>query len=181
MDSAGLSAIESLVGEGRAVIKAEDSAVVEAVKYAVVSDRNATFYLSHAQFAAVNAWYWTPRRMSEVGLEPVSREEVARIQSELGIEKIGLAYSNVIDLPCGHRYGAFEFMQQGINLHGRSSVQAVFNMKDTYLIRSNPPEEIICQEDGQRALAKHYYCYQSYGCCRGEPPTDPPVRVTVSR
>ncbi|KPV61083.1 hypothetical protein QJ48_01770 [Paenibacillus sp. A3] len=161
-----LADIESVVSSGKAVMVAEDGIVVAAVQEAVMAGRTATFYLTRAQFTAVNSWYWTPRMIRDTGLEPVSYEEKARIQSDLGIEETRLAYSNRIECQCGRMYGAYEFMQQGISEHGREAVQSIFNLKDVAVIRVNPRQEANCPECGQILRAPHYYCYWSYGCCR---------------
>lgn len=60
MDRASLDTVESVVRDGKVVISADDSTVVAMVQDAVMSGRAVTFYLSRAQFTAVNAWYWTP-------------------------------------------------------------------------------------------------------------------------
>ncbi|MDB1088118.1 hypothetical protein PJ985_11140 [Streptomyces sp. ACA25] len=166
MDKSSLLAIESVVGGGRAVMVGEDAVVVAAVQDAVKSGRTATFYLTRRQFTAVNTWYWTPQVIRSVGLEPVSYEEKARVRAELGIEDTKLSYSNRIECQCGQVYGAFEFLQQGIREHGRETVQAVFNLEDSPVLRVNPRQEAVCPECLQILRAPHYYCYWGYGCCR---------------
>jgi hypothetical protein len=166
MDRAMVPAIESIVRGGKAVMMAEDGVIVAAVQDAVLKGRSATFYLSRAQFTAVNKWYWTPQMISGTGLLPVPLEERNRIRSELGIEETGLAYSNRIACVCGRTYGSFEFMQQGLREHGLEAVQAIFSMKDAAVIRVNPNQETICPDCKLTLLAPHYYCYWSYGCCR---------------
>ncbi|MFD4585361.1 hypothetical protein [Streptomyces sp. NPDC058434] len=165
MDTSSLAGIESVVKRGRAVMAADDTAVVDAVKETVRSGRTATFYLTRSQFDAVNAWYWTPNRMKQLGLEPVSDEEMARITAELGAEACGSAYSNRIKCPSGHVYGAFEFVKQGIEEHGLEATRAVFALKDTAVIRANPHQQVQCVECRRRLATPHYYVYWGYGCC----------------
>lgn len=164
-----LDDLDSVVRSGKAVMAAEDGIVIAAVQDAVRAGRTATFYLTRAQFIAVNSWYWTPRRIRDSGLEPVSDEEATRIQSELGIEQADIFYSNRIKCQCGHVYGAFEFMQQGIKEHhGLEAVQSVFNLKDTYVMRVNPHQETICPNCKRVLREAHYYICRNYGCCRAE-------------
>ncbi|WP_328398966.1 hypothetical protein OHS70_18885 [Streptomyces sp. NBC_00390] len=169
MDKESLGDIESVVAGRRAVMMAEDSVVVDVVKSVVKSGRTATFYLTPDQFAAVNAWYWTPHRMKHMGLEPVLDAEIAQIASALGIEQSALsacsAYSNRIACPCGHTYGALEFVQQGITEHGLAATQRVFNLKDTAVIRANSHQQVSCPTCRRRLATPHYYVYWGYGCC----------------
>lgn len=161
--------IDSVVSSGKAVMAAEDGIVIAAVQDAVRTGRTATFYLTRAQYKAVNSWYWTPQRIRAWGLEQVSEEEKARIQSELGIEHSDVDYSNRIKCQCGQVYGAFEFIQQGLNEHGgREAIQSVFNMKDTYVMRVNPRQEAICPNCKQILAESHSYRCRSYGCSRVE-------------
>ncbi|MFC9774485.1 hypothetical protein [Paenibacillus chitinolyticus] len=161
-----LDDIESVVSGGKAVMVAEDGIVVAAVQEAIMSGRSATFYLTRAQFTAVNSWYWTPQMIKGTGLEPVSAEEKDRIQSELGIEETKLSYSNRIQCQCGRMYGAFEFMQQGMKEHGREAVQSIFKLKEVTVLRVNPRQEAVCPDCETILRAPHYYCYWRYGCCR---------------
>ncbi|MCI0767542.1 hypothetical protein [Bacillus sp. TL12] len=168
MNRFSLDDLESVVRGGKAVIAAADSIVIAAVQDAVRKGRTATFYLTRDQFTAVRQWYWTPKRFREYGLEPVSDEEKARIQSELGIKEDDIFYSNRIKCQCGHVYGAFEFMQQGINEHGREAVESVFNLKDTYVMRVNSHQEAICPNCKNFLRESHYYDMRRYGCARVE-------------
>ncbi|MCI0767543.1 hypothetical protein [Bacillus sp. TL12] len=147
---------------------AEDGIIIAAVRDAVREGRTATFYLTRDQFKAVDSLYWTPKRIKDWGLEPVSDAEKTRIQSELGIEQANIFYSNRIKCQCGHVYGAFEFMQQGINEHGREAVESVFNLKDTYVMRVNPHQEAICPNCKRREPTAHAYVCEVYGCNRAE-------------
>ncbi|MGA5558890.1 hypothetical protein [Streptomyces lavendulocolor] len=165
MDKSSLAGVDSVVGGGRAVMTAEDSVVVDVVKATVKSGRTATFYLTPSQFSAVNAWYWTPQRMKHLGLEPVSDEEMARIKTALGTEASGSAYSNRIECPNGHPYGAFEFVKQGIEEHGLDATRAVFDLKDTAVIRANPHQQVVCATCRRQLASPHYYVYWRYGCC----------------
>ena len=56
---------------------------------ALKAGRSATFYVPPAQAQAVMRWYWTPRRVKEVGMELVSLEERNRIEAELKVKDMG--------------------------------------------------------------------------------------------
>lgn len=100
-------------------------------------------------------------------MEPVSKEEKTKIESELGIKETGSLYSNRIRCGCGGEYGAFEFIQQGIREHGRDMVSSVLEFEETSVIRVNPPTFAICPECNQRLLQGHYYAWlNGYGCCQ---------------
>jgi hypothetical protein len=166
--SSSLSAIEAVVGSGKAVISGDDSSIVAAVQEALMHGRSVNFYVSRAQFQAVMRWYWTPRRIEETGIELVTREERERIESELHVKDTGSLYSNRIQCPCGQVYGAFEFIQQGIREHGREFVGAVLELENTSVIRVNPPTVAVCPSCDTMAIAGHHYEWgQRYGCCGG--------------
>ncbi|MFE4634884.1 hypothetical protein ACFRJ1_16125 [Streptomyces sp. NPDC056773] len=170
MKSSSLAEIDALVRDGRIVMSGDDSAVVAAVQDALKAGRSVTFYLSRGQAEAVKAWYWSPRRIKDRGMEPVPREERERIASELGVN-IGPAHSNRIDCECGAQYGAFEFIEQGIKEHGKESVDAVMALKNTYVLRVNPVTPVVCAACGARILVGHEYDHTNqYGCCRSENP-----------
>ncbi|WP_251022561.1 hypothetical protein [Streptomyces sp. ISL-10] len=164
-----MSAIEAVVSSGKAVISADDSSIVAAVQETLRKGGSATFYVTHAQAAAVNSWYWTPKRIRETEVEAVSKEEKARIEAELGVKETGALFSNRIPCECGRVYGAFEFVQQGIREHGREAVGAVLELKDTSVIRVNPVQVTVCPDCNQRLLRGHYYCWvNGYGCCKSD-------------
>ncbi|MFE9635795.1 hypothetical protein [Streptomyces sp. NPDC006463] len=157
--------IDDIVRGGQVTLAADDGSVLATVRETVMSGRTATFYLSRAQADAIKVWYWTPTRIREAGMEPVSAEERARIESELGLKCTPPAYSNTLTCECGGTYGAFEFLQQGIREHGKELVEAIFALKDTSVIRVNSNNSAICAKCNQRMLRSHYYDYRNYGCC----------------
>jgi len=159
------AAIDEIVSGGQIVLAADDGSVLATVREAIKSGRTETFYLPRAQADAIKVWYWSPTRIREAGMEPVSPGEKARIESELGVKCTGSAYSNKLSCECGGTYGAFEFLQQGIREHGKDMVEAIFAMKDASVIRVNPNNSAICVQCNQRMLGSHYYDYRNYGCC----------------
>ncbi|MCP9960124.1 hypothetical protein [Streptomyces sudanensis] len=170
MDRASLDTVESVVRDGKVVISADDSTVVAMVQDAVMSGRAVTFYLSRAQFTAVNAWYWTPTRIRAVGMEAVTHEEKARIESELGIRISGSSYSNRIECHCGRGYGTFEFVQQGIREHGREAVAAALELEVSHVLRVNQPLTAVCPDCDEELLARHDYKQDKYACCKDTKP-----------
>ncbi|MGW3710108.1 hypothetical protein ACWDN6_08115 [Streptomyces albogriseolus] len=171
MNSSSFAEIDALVRDGRIVMSGDDSSVVAAVQDALKAGRTVTFYLSLGQAEAVKAWYWSPRRIKERGMEPVSREERERITSELRVKDIGPAHSNRIECECGAQYGAFEFIRQGIDEHGKESVDAVLALENAYVLRVNPVTPAVCAACGARISVGHEYDMASrYGCCRTEAP-----------
>ncbi|MFJ8162315.1 hypothetical protein ACIRBY_15480 [Streptomyces sp. NPDC096136] len=170
MKRSSFAEIDAMVGEGKVVMSADDSAVVAAVQDALRVGRSVTFYLSLKQADAFRSWYWSPRRIKDRGMEPVSREERRRITSKLGVKDIGPAYSNRLDCACGARYGAFEFIEQGIAEHGREAVEAVLALENTYVLRVNPATPAVCSVCRSVVLVGHEYDMTGrYGCSRSEP------------
>ncbi|WP_251094826.1 hypothetical protein [Streptomyces sp. Caat 7-52] len=159
------TAIDEVVRGGQVVMAADDGSVLATVREAIKSGRSATFYLPRTQADAIKAWYWSPGRIKEAGMEPVSPEEKARIESELGVKCTGSAYSNKLSCECGGVYGAFEFLQQGIREHGKEMVEAIFALENASVIRVNPNNSAICAKCNVRMLAGHEYDYRNYGCC----------------
>jgi hypothetical protein len=86
---ASLNSIEEVVNGGRAVISADKSIIIAMMQEAVKSGRSAVFYVSPEQGQAVMRWYWTPGRIKEIGMEAVSQEERAKIESVLGFRCVG--------------------------------------------------------------------------------------------
>jgi hypothetical protein len=72
---APLNSIDTVVGAGKAVISADNSVIVAMMQAALRQGRSATFYVSREQGQALMRWYWTPGRIKEIGMEPVSKEE----------------------------------------------------------------------------------------------------------
>ncbi|MFG2296033.1 hypothetical protein [Streptomyces sp. NPDC048603] len=168
MEKSSLAALESIVRSGKTVMTAEDSIILAAVQDATRTGRTATFYVNLRVFKAWSCWYWTPRLVKDSGLEPVSAEEKERIRTELGLEGIDVAYSNRIECQCGGVYGAFEFMQEGVQEHGKEAVQAVFDLQEMAVIRVNPVQDTTCPNCRASLLGKHWYEHKKYGCSRSE-------------
>jgi hypothetical protein len=168
-----LHSIDATVGAGKVIVSADNSIVVGMVQETIKHGRSATFYLSPEQGQSVMRWYWTPKRVKEIGLEAVSKEEKARIDSELGINCAGQWFSNRIECPCGGLYGMFEFMQQGLREHDRDWIKAVLALKNTSVLRINPALDAFCPQCNFVLSTQHWYEMKmpngtlSYGCCRG--------------
>ena len=168
-----LGSIEAVVNGGKAVISADNSIVIAMMQEALKHGRSATFYVSPEQGQAVMRWYWTPGRIKEIGMEAVSKEERAKIESELGLSGWGPMFSNRIECPCGGVYGMFEFIQQGLREHDRDSIKAVMQLKNTSVLRVNPALNVFCPQCNQMLLTGHWYEMRmpngtlSYGCCSG--------------
>jgi hypothetical protein len=139
-----LAQIESVVAGGMAVMAGEDTVVVAAVKDTINSGRSINFYLSQAQAGAVKSWYWTPERVRNSGLEPISAEEKSKIESTLGIRNIKYFCFSRVTCECGKVYGAFEFLRQGIREHGVDMVNALFALQGVAVLRVNPVFTPIC-------------------------------------
>ncbi|MCR8965154.1 hypothetical protein O0550_18435 [Brevibacillus halotolerans] len=120
--------IESVVSSGKAVMAAENGIIIAAVQNAVREGRTATFYLTHAQYKAVNSWYWTPRRIRDSGLEQVSEEEKARIQSELRMSNLTLTTPTMLSASVGRcmvhlsSYSRDSMNMVDARLYNRSSI-----------------------------------------------------------
>jgi hypothetical protein len=171
---ASLSSVEDVVNGGKGVISADDSIIIATMQEALRRGRSATFYVSPAQAQAVMRWYWTPGRIKEIGYEPVSEEERAKIESELGIKCVGQWFANRIQCPtCGVVYGMFEFMQQGLREHDRDWIKAVLELKNTSVLRVNPALDAICANCNRLVIVGHWYGMYFddgtliYGCCSG--------------
>jgi hypothetical protein len=168
-----LSSIETAVNGGKAIISADNSIIIAVMQEALKHGRSATFYVSPEQAQAVWRWYWTPWRIKEIGMEAVSKEERAKIESELGLQDMGPMFSNRIECPCGGVYGMFEFMQQGLREHDRDWIKAVMELKNTSVLRVNPALDAFCPQCNQMLLMGHWYGMSlpdgtlAYGCCSG--------------
>ncbi len=140
-----LDSIDAVGGGGKAVISADDSIYIAMMQEALRHGRSATFYVSPEQGQAVMRWLLTPGRIKEIGLEAVSDEERAKIESELGFKCVGHWFSNRIECPrCGSVYGMVEFIQQGLREHDRDWVKAVLELKNTGVLRVNPALDAFC-------------------------------------
>jgi hypothetical protein len=171
-----LNSIDAVVKGGGAVVSADNSIIVAMMQEALRAGRSATFYVSPAQAQAVLRWFWTPGRRKEWGMEPISKEERAKIESELKL-KAPAGFSNRIQCQtCGGVYGEFEFMQQGLREHGRDFVEGVLNLKNTAVLRINPSQDAFCPKCNQKLIVYHNYEMVAddgtliYGCCSGEIP-----------
>jgi len=169
MPEMDISSIVALVKQGKTVVSGEDSMIVDAVLRATEEKRRATFYVSRILKDEIMARYWTPERVEEVGLMPVSLEEAGRIKADFGLDVGG--YSNRFDCPrCGHGYGAYEFLKQGIEEHGREVPESILSMEDTAVIQVNPVQIPVCPNCGlpMGLMRAHHYSYNpGYGCCKG--------------
>src|SRR5713101_773599 len=138
-----ISSIVALVKQGKTVVSGEDSMIVDAVISAINERRVATYYVTPAQNEAVMKRYWTHEHVQKSGIKPISDEEIERIKSGLSLDVSG--YSNHIECPkCGHGYGMYEFLQQGIEEHGREVVEAILSLRDINIIRVNPIQTPVC-------------------------------------
>jgi hypothetical protein len=176
--ASSLSAIEALVNAGKAVVSADNSIVIAMMQEAIRAGRTEmTFFVSPEQATAVMQWFLTPGRIKQMDVELVSKEERAKIKSELGVN-IPAAASSRGRCSNGHVYGLFEFIQQGIREHGSDYVHATMELKNTAVLRINPVQLLICPKCSERFVIFHkdlYACYRDdgkllYGCCKGEIP-----------
>ncbi|MFE1775324.1 hypothetical protein [Streptomyces sp. NPDC059008] len=175
--------IDDFIGSGSCVLSASDEAVLEIIKKAVEGGISASFYVSRGMAEAITSWYWTPERIRETGVEEVSTDELRRIEKELGLKDV-IHFANRTPCEnCGHVYGAFEFIEQGLREHGREMVEATLEMKETALIRVNPSEVSVCPKCNEKItegalklgeriiggtpVGHHYGGTSAYaGCCR---------------
>ncbi|QPQ31142.1 hypothetical protein [Lysinibacillus sp. JNUCC 51] len=148
-----LTHIDAVACSGKVIISANDSTVVEIVKETINSGKSASFYLTNDQAKAVKAWYWSPERMKTSKIQPISNDKKARIKDELGIEVHSFRFSP-IQCECGHIYGGFEFLQQGIRDHGVNSVRGVFNLKNSMFLQANPTLVAICTNCDQKLTSR---------------------------
>jgi hypothetical protein len=170
MKDSVLQTIDSIASGRRAVIAGRDDDIVEVVKAAIRADLSVSFYLTKVQTEAVRSWYWTAERIEFTGLKPVSEEEDQRIQDELGLKITNFRYAP-FDCDCGHRYGAFEFLQQGVRQHGVESVKSVFSLENATLFQINPTFVPVCPSCGKelgnnmKMRGGGWYDCDGYGGC----------------
>src|SRR6202453_3997630 len=75
--ASSVSSIDAIVSGGKAVVSADKSIIIAMVQEALKADRmETTFYVSPEVGAAVRQWYLTPRRIKEMGVKVVSKEEL---------------------------------------------------------------------------------------------------------
>lgn len=176
--AASFRAIETLVHQGKAVVSSENSAMVEWATVAIAEGRTVTLYLKPTVFEAIRHWYWTPERIELVGLKPLSAEQVERVKADFDLEIDG--YANSVDCPrCGRSYSTYEFIQQGIEEHGREVVRSTFSLRQAAILQINPVQNLICRNcrlhilssirEGAVRIHYHYdyWCSQgnAYACC----------------
>ncbi|MEU6038680.1 hypothetical protein ABZ801_25050 [Actinomadura sp. NPDC047616] len=168
MQETEISAIVSLVQQGKTVVSGEASLIVDAVLRATEEHRSATFWVAPEVMNEITSRHWTRERVKAFGLEPVSGEEAGRIKRQFDIDVNG--YSNRIECPrCGHIYGMYEFVQQGIEEHGHEFVKGVMSLEGAAVIRVNPVQIPVCPDCRLRIRGEaHAYMHDAYGCNRVE-------------
>lgn len=171
MNNSLLEHVDAIAAGGKAVISADDDTVVALVKAAIESDQSVSFYLTPSQAAAIRDWYWTPERTRLTGISRISAEEEQRIADELDIHVTNFRYAPM-NCPCGHTYGAFDFLAQGVRQHGRNAVSAVFALRNSTFFQVNPRFVPVCPDCGEQLemMTKDggggwYDCDQYGGCC----------------
>lgn len=144
-----LGAIEALVKQGKAVISAEDSAVIELALKLIEEGKTATFYLKDVLFTEIiRRRNSTPDgAAASANLQPLSAEEAARIKADFSIEIDGGSSKETCPR-CRSVYGTYEFIQQGIKEHGEEAVRAVFSLKGVSVLQIHPRQDILCQTCG---------------------------------
>ena len=174
-------AIETLIHQGKTVVSSEDSAIIEWAIEAITEGRTATLYLKPMVFEAIRRWYWTPERVKNVGLKPISVEHAAKVKSDFDIEVDG--HANSLDCPrCGDCYSTYEFIQQGIEEHGQEVVRGTFSFRRAAILQIHPVQNIICRNCRLHILpgdqfgdpgkyGGYYYDYacgqgNAYACCQ---------------
>nr|WP_271212495.1 hypothetical protein [Rhodococcus wratislaviensis] len=185
MERTSLDRIDATVENGNCVISADRDTILAVVRYAIENGRSATFYMPKEHADAVNSWFWTAERRSELEVNAVTAEEKLKIERYLGIRIPEQSCSNRIECPvCGYFYGAFEFIQQGIRENGREPVETIMTMVNTAVVRVNPRAVAVCSKCGHpfregRTVGDlfypfgNYYQYApQYGCCSN---TTPPM------
>ncbi|GGN46456.1 hypothetical protein [Streptomyces fuscichromogenes] len=171
MDNALLAQIEGVVGKGKAVVSADDDAVVALVQEAIKSGRTASFYLSREQARTLWDLHWTPELVKASRLEPVSGKEKERIESDLGIADIGAFRFGRFECKKGHEFSAYDFLQHGIREHGPDAVRAIFELKNTAFLRVNPYFAVNCATCDQLMEGGITYEGDTYaGCSYPDPP-----------
>ncbi|KAF2992821.1 hypothetical protein OGR47_07180 [Methylocystis sp. MJC1] len=168
-----LGAVGTLVKQGKTIISAEDSEIIELVMKTIQEGKTATFYLKTMVCNEITRRYWTPERVETVGLQPIPTEQVSRIKSDFNIEIDG--YANNMDCPrCGNHYSTYEFIEQGMKEHGEETVRAVFSLKDVGLLQVHPMQNSVCPRCGlylarvRGGYTYDYRCSQNnaYACCK---------------
>jgi hypothetical protein len=130
-----LGGIDALVEQGKTVVSAGDSALIELALKALEEGITATFYFKDSIFTEViRRWYVTSERARVADLHPISAEEAARIKADFKIEFEG--FSSRATCPrCRSVYSTYEFIQQGIKEHGEEAVRATFSLKHASVLQ----------------------------------------------
>ncbi|MEO5980126.1 MAG: hypothetical protein ABIS36_24340 [Chryseolinea sp.] len=178
--SVDFESIETLLNQGKTVISAEDSAIIELALKITEEGKTATFYLKDTLFTEViRRRVATSDGAAATGdLEPLSSEEAARIKADFEIELDGASTKEICPR-CKSIYGTYEFIQQGVKEHGKDAVKAVFSLKGVSVLQIHPRQNTTCQTCGfvfafahrlNVKMGPHGYVYRShnhgYGCCR---------------
>jgi hypothetical protein len=167
-EEASIGNIDELVNRGKVIITADSSIIHSMVQSAIESGLTSTFYISRKQCLDILRSYWTLDLIAETGLKSVPKEEIAKIEKQLDVKVVGQCFSNYLECPNGHTYGAYEFIKQGISEHGPEFVKGVIDAQETSVIRVNPSGWEVCPTCQAMVLGPHYYTLGNgrYGCCR---------------
>jgi hypothetical protein len=173
VDQTPLGRIDAAVAAAGCHLSADRDTILAMVREAVESGRSATFYLPKSFADDVFDWYWTDERARARGLETLTADELERIQQDLGVTLSSTSRSNRIPCPnCGHVYGGYEFIQQGLREHGRETVETAIDLPNTSVVRVNPRAIAVCAECDTALTDSggHEYVMDGYGCCKGSGP-----------
>jgi hypothetical protein len=174
MNRSVLNNIESVAAAGKAVMVGDSKTIEAIVKDAIENERTVSFYLTNAQADAVREWYWKPSWVAYTGLREISAEEATNISSKLGLDNLKGFRFAAVQCACGHTYGAFEFLEQGIREHGLESVKAVFALKNAKFLQVNPSLVPVCPACGQKlkrdpgGITYEGPTYAGCSCCAPE-------------
>ncbi|MEU8539507.1 hypothetical protein AB0C52_05810 [Streptomyces sp. NPDC048717] len=172
MDTSTLARIEAAVGGGKVVVAADDDTIVALVQQAIKSGRTASFYLSRAQARTLRELHWTPELVRASHLKEVSAEEKALIEAELGVADLGTFRFGRFSCKNGHVFTALDFLRHGVRAHGRDTVKAIFELRDTAFVRVNPHFDVRCATCDEPMEGGITYEGDTYGGCSYP---DPPV------
>jgi hypothetical protein len=174
MNRSLLNDIEGIAAAGKAVMVGDSKTIVAIVKDAIENDRTVSFYLTNAQADAVKEWYWKPAWVAHTRLREISAEEAANISLKLGLDNLKGFRFAAVQCGCGHTYGAFEFLEQGIREHGLEPVKAVFALKHAKFLQVNPSLVPVCPACGQNlkrdpgGITYEGPTYAGCSCCAAE-------------
>jgi hypothetical protein len=166
-----MESIEILANSGKVVLAGQDEDVVEIVKLAIEAKRSVSFYLTRGQADAISKWFWTSERIKATGVEALSEEEAERIQAELGLKLDNFHYAPIVCQHCSHKYGALEFMKQGLGRHGHELLQSIFSLKNAVLLQVNRTMLLTCPNcenvlnENEAAPFAGFYFGTGYAAC----------------